>query len=122
MAVGFVGDTALDKGGAEELAVVIPRFIGEPEEGEKYHRAKYGSPPADLSGDVKGAVLDPDYLREKVDATKVVVCIRPASPGRKWVGGDVKIYLEHRYRRGTQKFHRSECHQTEVSARCQRFA
>lgn len=121
MTIGFVDKTALDKDRAEDLAVVIPTFIGEPEEGEEHHRTKYGSPTTDLSGDVEGAILDPDYLRKEIDTAKVGVCIRPASPRRKGIGSGVEIYLEHRYRCSAHQFHTSERHQTEISAGRQRF-
>ena len=112
---------AFDEDRTEELAVVISTFVGEPEEGEEDHRTKYGSPTTYLSGDVKGAVLYPDYLREQVDTPKVVVCIRPASPRRKRGGGGVEIDLEHGYGRSAHKFHSSKCHQTEISAGRQRL-
>lgn len=90
--------------------IVIPTFAGEPEEGEEDHRAKYGSPTGNLSGDVKGPILDPNCLWEEIDATEVVVCVRPVSPRRKWVRGDVEIDLENRYGGGAHKFHPSERH------------
>lgn len=64
-------DTTLDEDGAEELAVVVPTFTGESEEGEEDHCTKYRRPATDLSGDVKGGILNPDYLRDEVDTTEV---------------------------------------------------
>jgi len=91
----FVDHTALDEGRTEEPAVVIPTFIGEPEEAKEDHRTKYGSPSSDLSGDVKGTILDPEYLWEEVDTTEIIVCVRPASPGGKWEGSGVEVDLDH---------------------------
>lgn len=81
MTVVFADNTALDEGRAEELAIVIPAFVGEAEKSEEDYGTKYRGPATDLCGDVEGAILPPNHLWEEIDATKVVVCIRPASPG-----------------------------------------
>lgn len=121
MTVVFIDDAAFDKGRTEELVVVVPAFVGKAEEEEKDHRTKHRSPATDLCRNVESAILDPDYLWEENDTTKVGMCVRPASPGRKRVGSSVEIDLERRDWRSAHKFHAGECHQTEISAGRQRF-